>query len=314
MVHPLPIPVGRTAIRPTWAELPSGVRELIERRLGNSVTGAVSQRSGYTPGFASRLTLADGSRAFVKAADGATRGHFADTYREEIRKLQALPAGIPAPLLRWSWDADGWVVLCLDDIAGSPPQRPWLGSELRAAVDTVTAMSRLLTPAPDGLQLPTWREELGGFPAYWERFDPQGEVAEHGEEIRELAQSGLIVGGGDTLVHCDLRDDNLIVDDAGKMWVCDWNWPVLGAEWVDLLTLLISARGDGHDVDALLVANPLTCDVPSSDVDRVLALLAVYFLGAKEGETPATSPWLRVHQRWYANVTWSWLAERRGWR
>jgi hypothetical protein len=28
---------------------------------------------------------------------------------------------------------------------------------------------------------------------------------------------------------------------------------------------------------------------------------------------PHSSPYLRIHQDWYAEVTWSWLAQRRGW-
>ena len=313
MAHPLLVPVGATAVRPTWTELPVEVRHLVEQQLGSHVTGAASQGSGYTPGFASRLTVRDGGRAFVKAADDATRAPFAGSYREEIRKLQRLPSGVPAPQLQWWHDQDGWVVLCLDDVEGRPPHRPWRIDELTSTVATVTAMSEALTPAPAGLALPTWREELAGFPAYWETFEPQGLVAQHGDRTRELAEAGLTVDG-DTLVHCDLRDDNIIIDDGGRIWVCDWNWPVLGAPWVDLLTVLISARGDDVDTDAVLGSNPLTRDVPAHDIDAVLALLAVYFLGAKEGPAPAASPWLRLHQRWYADVTWGWLADRQGWR
>ena len=80
------------------------------------------------------------------------------------------------------------------------------------------------------------------------------------------------------------------------------------------MTLLISARGDGHDAEAMLADNPLTGGVAAEEIDAVLALLAVFFLGAKEAPAPETSPWLRVHQRWYAEVPWGWLADRRGWR
>jgi len=313
MAHPLTVPVGATAVRPTWAELPSDVRELVEERLGGRVVSAVSQGSGYTPGFASRLTLANGSRVFVKAADDATRMLFAASYREEIRKLHQLPTAVPAPRLQWWHDEGGWVVLCLDDVTGRAPHRPWRTSELRSVVAAVTAMSQALTPAPQALTLPTWRDELDDVPSYCDRCEPDGLVAQHGEQLVQLAQAGLDVGG-DTLVHCDLRDDNIIVDGTGRVWVCDWNWPVLGAPWIDLLTVLISARGDGHDADAILAAGPLTQGVSAENIDAVLALLAVYFLGAKEEPAPPTSPWLRVHQTWYADVTWAWLADRRGWR
>ena len=41
---------------------------MVEERLGSPVVHAESQGSGFTPGFASRLTAADGARLFVKAA------------------------------------------------------------------------------------------------------------------------------------------------------------------------------------------------------------------------------------------------------
>lgn len=313
MARPLDYDVTATAYRRTWGELPQAVRSDIERRLGSAVVEARTQGSGFTPGLASRLTLADGRRAFVKAADDQTQPMFTASYREEIRKIGALPPAVPAPRLRWSYDADGWVVLCFDDIDGRPPRRPWRPIELAATLEAVTAMSQALTPAPE-LELPRWEDELGSFPGYWERVTPADVFGAHAAEAVELAHRGLDAGAGDTLVHCDLRDDNVIIGTDERVWICDWNWPVHGAVWIDLLTLLISVRGDGHDADAVLRNNPLTATVDPERIDAVLALLTGYVLGAAEEEVPPTSPWIRVHQRWYAGVLADWLAHRRGWR
>ena len=51
----------------------------------------MSQGGGFTPGFASVLTCADGSKHFVKAASARAQRPFADSYREEARKLLVLP-------------------------------------------------------------------------------------------------------------------------------------------------------------------------------------------------------------------------------
>lgn len=110
---PLTVPQDGTAVRPRWAELPAHVRAVIERRCDASVVDSESMSAGFTPGFASRLHLSDGRRVFVKAADDATRSLFADSYREEARKLDLLPESVPAPRLLWSHDADGWVALGL---------------------------------------------------------------------------------------------------------------------------------------------------------------------------------------------------------
>jgi hypothetical protein len=89
-----------------WAHLPPTVRAAVEQQCGAPVTSAHSQNAGFTPGFASVLECEDGSRHFVKAASTKAQRMFADAYREEVRKLAALPAGTPAPRLLWSMDVD----------------------------------------------------------------------------------------------------------------------------------------------------------------------------------------------------------------
>ena len=101
---------GRTARRLEWAFLPPHLRAYIERRCGSPVLSAISQTSGFTPGFASVLVCEDGSRHFVKAASVKAQRMFADSYREEARKLVALPPSIPSPRLLWHLD-DDWVAL-----------------------------------------------------------------------------------------------------------------------------------------------------------------------------------------------------------
>ena len=157
---PTTIPHGRTAQRLTWPHLPQHVRALVEEHCGSPVVDAVSQGGGFTPGFASVLTCADGSKHFVKAASAKAQRMFADSYREEARKLRALPASVPAPRLLWVEDGD-WVVLETEYVEARPPRRPWRPADLDAALDALEVVARELTPAPDDLHLDTFADELG---------------------------------------------------------------------------------------------------------------------------------------------------------
>ena len=115
-------------------------------------------------------------------------------------------------------------------------------------------------------------------------------------------------------MHTDLRDDNLILGADGRVWMCDWNWPVRGAAWLDTLFLLLQPRGDGLDVEsAARRQRALTRDVPAEDVDRVLALLAGYFLQQGDEPVPPTSPYLRQHQGGAPRSPGPGWPERRGW-
>lgn len=307
-----PVPFGRTARRLEWQHLPAQVRSWVEDRCGSPVVDAASQGGGFTPGFASVLTCADGSRVFVKAASVQAQGLFAASYREEARKLAGLPQGIPAARLLWSRD-DDWVVLGLEYVAGRQPRRPWQPQELDRVLDELESMAEALTPAPTDLALDPVEEEFADLVAAWDQVRASRPDLPHLDEAAALAAAHREVTTGETLVHTDLRADNVIVGDDGRIWLCDWNWPVVGAGWLDTLFLLVEARGDGIDADAVLASRALTRDLPADHVDRVIALLAGYFLRQADLPVPATSPYLRQHQAWCAAVVWDWLCERRGW-
>jgi hypothetical protein len=307
-----PVPSGKTARRLEWQFLPPHIRAFIEERCGSKVVSALSQGAGFTPGFASVLTCADGSRHFVKAASVKAQRLFADSYREEARKLVALPAAVPAPRLLWSRD-DDWVVLGLEYVDGRNPRRPWTLADLDRCLDAIEDVASILTPPPIGLGLDSFANEFGEVVGYWDHVRATQPGLPHLEEAAALAAGFEAVTRGNTLVHTDLRDDNFIIDRAGKVWMCDWNWPVVGAAWIDTLFVLIGPRGDGLDVEAAIARRPLLGDVPAEHIDRVLALLVGFFYRQRDEPVPPSSPHLRDHQSWQGEVCWSWLCERRRW-
>ncbi len=309
---PTTIPHGRTARRLEWAHLPPGVRAQIEERCGSPVVEAASQRGGFTPGFASVLTCADGSRHFVKAASNAAQRPFAESYREEARKLRALPDTVPAPRLLWTIDTD-WLVLGIEYVDARAPRRPWRADELDRCLDALETVAEVLTPAPEGLDLTPGTEEFAAWPAYWDTVRSR-QALPHADEAADLATGFAGVIGGDTLVHVDVRDDNTLLTADGRALFCDWNWPIAGARWLDSLFMLIGPRGDGLDVEAVIATRLLLHDVPAEHIDRMLALITGYFLVSAAEPVPPTSPHIRDAQRWQGEVVWDWLSERRGWR
>ncbi|WP_435742104.1 phosphotransferase [Nocardioides sp. SYSU DS0663] len=312
----LPFPHGRTARRLDWVHLPAHVRAAVEARIGSPVTGWSSQDAGFTPGLASVLECADGSRHFVKAASAVAQRAIADAYREEGRRLATLPASAPAPRLRWTHDED-WVVLGIEHVEHRLPERPWSAEDLAAAVDALDRAATTLTPAPPGSPLGTYAEETAAWPAMWDRLRAAPPrlpgLAERLDEAAAMARASALVVGGSTLVHTDVRDDNVLLAADGRVLLCDWNWPVAGAAWLDTVVLLAGARGDGVDADAVLASARVARDVPPDHVDAVLALLAGYLLLMGDLRVPPTSPFLRASQRWQGEAAWAWLCERRGW-
>jgi hypothetical protein len=71
--------------------------------------------------------------------------------------------------------------------------------------------------------------------------------------------------------------------------------------------------GDGLDAEALLAGTGLITDDDQEAVDCFLAVLTAFFLLQSAQPANPTSPYLRAHQAWYAEVCGTWLKRRRGW-
>ena len=293
------------------------VRARLEYGLGARVVEARSQGSGFTPGFASRLWLADGRRVFVKAADGR-RKWLIESYREEAAKLGLLPAMVPAPRLQQVIDEplgdEDWVLLVFDDVEGRPPGRPWSPAEARTALRTAVGLAEALTPPPTGWAWGTLADVLYDGPPDWDRLRDRPGWRDHVDDLVTLAERRTELLVGNTLTHADLRDDNLIVAADGTVWVCDWNWPSVGPRWADAVSVAISMYGDGLDAEALLAETGLVDERDRQAVDCLLAALIGYCLLWSATPFSPTSPYLRAHQAWYAEAAGAWLRQRRGWR
>src|SRR5258707_8192662 len=141
-----------------WAQVPPTVKAMVEQLAGGRVVTAANCEGGFSPGLASRLTLADGSMIFVKAIDVGAWPDQAGMYRADS---SALPAAVPAPRLL-AWRDDGhWVVLVFEYIAGAAPDlraRPAEAFRVAAALED---LARTLTPSP--IELPSDHPRLGGW-------------------------------------------------------------------------------------------------------------------------------------------------------
>lgn len=311
-----------TAVRPHWQDLPQDVRRLIARRLGGEVHGP-STGSGFTSGFAAVLRGSSGPQ-FVKAVNSLDNPVVADCYRREASINQALPAQIPAPRLQWMEEHDGWVVLGIDAVDGGRlPATPWKADELSATLNAYTITAEALSTQPASLQHVGLRPvgDDGDF-ADWRNL---ARSATPTDVLPAWMPPGLLDGlaslesgwreavAGNAVLHHDLRQDNVLIDASGAAWICDWNWPCLGASWFDLVLLLATAHADGHDATSLFTQHTTARGVADEQLDAALAALSGFFL-VSGGQPPADwSPHIRQHQTWCGEVTLRWLADRRGW-
>ncbi|MCM0621871.1 phosphotransferase family protein [Nocardioides bruguierae] len=317
------VPHGRTVRRVEWGFLPRPVRTAVETRLGSPVVEAHSASAGWTAGLASSLVCADGSTHFVKAASLRAQPAFAAAHRAEASVLGVLTghAGVPAPALRWSTEVDEWVLLGLEDVEGRLPSRPWTRPDLTAVLDSLATSAEVLPAAASALEragvLTDLADDLSDWPLLVPLLSGLREDLAPERVWERVADAAAVLASavtGDALVHGDLRDDNLLLADDGRVVWCDWPWAARGAAWADLVWLLTSAATDpGLDPEPLLRAHPLAAGVEDEAVDALLAGTAGYLLTTAERKPPATSPFLRRHQRQQGEAALAWLRARRDW-
>jgi aminoglycoside phosphotransferase (APT) family kinase protein len=299
-----------------WSDLPKPVRDGVQNLLAGRVVDAVSQPGGFSPGSADRVRTADGRRAFVKAAGALPNRQSPMLHRREARISAALPQGIPVPRFLGHYDDGDWVALVLEDVDGRHPATPWRSDELVAILRTLSDLAQMLTPAPL-TDVPLARDELGADFVGWERLaaDPPDELdpwaRSHLEDLADAARRGLAGLAGDTLVHADIRADNLLIGPRGRVTVIDWPWACRGPRWLDTLLLLVNVNfHGGHDADTLLPYLPGAVNLDPQVITGVLAGLAGFFLDASRRPAPPGLPTIRAFQADQGRATLGWLRRR----
>jgi hypothetical protein len=302
--------------RPRWSELPPPVRGRISDLAGGRVVAAQNCEGGFSPGFASRLTLADGRRAFAKAMDADAWPLQATFHRYEARVAAVLPRTVPAPRFLGCADDAHWVILAFECADGEEPSVPWRAGELSQVAAAAAAMSQALTPSP--VPVPADHPRLGG----WVKLAADASAlarlpevsawsARNLDMLSELERTGLAEARGDTLVHFDVLPHNILRTDDRVLFV-DWPHARLGAPFIDLLTVLASAGDTEIDLDSLLAGHAVTARVEPGVLTAVLAALTGFWLAGGQADLPSALRPIAAAKRALGRSALSWLQRRLG--
>lgn len=311
---------GSTEVRHGWAAVAPAVREYVEARLGARVTRVQAGDGGYTSGMAARLTLDDGRTVFVK---GVPAGHPLErVYVDETRLTAALPAAAPVPEVLWSClpeDGPGWVLLCLADLPGGHPNLAPGSQDVPDVIAVVGQLATHLTPSPVpdapqavdlmGPSLACWRKLAVDTPS-----DLRPAAAARLDELVAIERLWEDHGRGETLLHADIRADNLMRDARGELVVIDWSCAHQGASWIEAAFLAPRLVLEGHAPAAVetLVA-PLLDAVDEEPVTSLAVALAGHWEFCGRQRPMPGVPLLRELQSRTAVAAWAWAAHRLQW-
>lgn len=300
-----------------WHEVGADVRRAIESHLGAAVVDARNQLGGFSPGLAARCTLRDGRRAFVKAVSPDQNPHACRIHRREAEVAAQLPSDLPVPRLLHVVDDGHWVALVFEEVEGVQPVEPWTHDQLAVVLPALQRFAERTTPTPaPGLQ--TVEARYGAAFQGWRRLaagdaDPSSygpDVVAAVDRLAVLEEPWAAAASGDTLLHTDLRADNLLITPTGDVVLVDWPWACTGAAFVDLAMLLPSVGLGGPDPASVIEAHHLFADVDPDALVAVLAALAGFFVRHSLDPAPAGLPTIRSFQRAQAQVALGWLLPR----
>lgn len=253
---------------------------------------------GYAASYRAVAELVDGRSVFVKAgAEDVTSGFL----RDEQRVYAALRGDFMPELI--GMDEDDPPVLVLEDLSAERWPPPWDEEAVAAVRRTLEAVAATPPPA----WLPPITDEAHFLLGGWREIerDPKpflslgvcsaGWLEASLPALRDAAESAPIVG--DSLLHLDVRSDNICLTGRGAVLV-DWNWAHVGNPSLDVAFWLPSLADEGGPRPEQLLPGA-----------GELAATTAGFFGARAGlPPPPTAPHVRAVQLSQLRVALPWAA------
>ena len=227
-------PTGPAAgVHLPWARVPETVQAWAAR-LGAGPPRAVRDLSGgFSPGATAVLVWPEGS-VFVKAVGNELNPESPDMHRREAVVSAALPPSPRFPRLLDTYDDGDWVALAFVAVDGRPPHHPWEAAELATVCAALAAMHGELTPSPapglEPLEIRAGRL-FGGWASLAAEGAPAGLdpwARDHLRQLADLESGWPDACAGPTLVHGDVRGDNVLFTADGDVVFVDWPHAAVG--------------------------------------------------------------------------------------
>lgn len=305
-----------------YDRLPEGLRTAIDGALGSPVVSVSPRTGGFSPGPAVVVGCADGRRAFVKAVGTPLNPDTPRLLRAEAAVTPHLPTSLPVPAFQayveWHDGTDEWIALIFDAFDGASAPLPWTPKTAATVVDGVTALAPAATPCPVP-HLPSVVERVGASLSAWAELAAAPPIDLHPWEVERLDWLGAVPDrlrssgwlDGDTLVHGDLRADNLLLGADGSVAFVDWAWAARGADWVDTVLFALDASAQGRvDPEWLVGRSPLVAAADGQEVtDLVLAMAGMHARGMRRPAPPGL-PTVRAFQRAFHDAALDWGMRR----
>lgn len=326
--------------KPPWRDVPPAVAAALERTLGAAITRAEIAWGGYSPSASFHLSLADGRQVFVKGTHPGQTSEGRLALLREIESYQALPVlkGL-APDYLGTLEAEDWSFLILEGVVGAQTALPWTPAKLDRLARSLVGFYEHARPATENWKRHQDHRPLGGdltdpdtgwlaiarAPEAQRDFlslfaDPAAArlwLARNLPRLAELQSAAGELSEPDpnraiSLIHLDLRSDNLLFRPDGSPVLLDWSFATKGPVVLDIVFLAPSVEGEGGppaDETVALFERAMGSKFLQRDQQIALAFAAGYFADKAHLPPPPGLPRLRWVQRLQLAVCLGWAAD-----
>jgi hypothetical protein len=256
---------------------------------------------------------------FVKAVGEELNPDSPALHRREALVSGALPALATFPVLLDVHDDSGWVALAFDAIEGRLPRHPWDRAQLDSVLGALEQAHEALTPSP-AAHLESAQQVFATLFGGWAELatakdtpglDPWCRA--HLSELVALEARWPEAIAGQTLVHGDIRSDNILMSPTGPVFV-DWPHAAVGNPVFDLVAWAPSVVLEGGpQPEELLAAHGPSRSADPDVVSVLLAAVSGFFVSHSRRPPPPGLPTLRPFQAAQGEVALAWLRRRRAW-
>ena len=272
------------------------LRQRVEHLLGCQITSVQPVSGGYTP--ATRLLCqTTKGRFFVKAGATPLTSEF---LRREIRVYNTIQGDFMPHVVAWDDDTTT-PILIIEDLAAHHWPPPWTAHHVALVLAQIAAMQQTR------VTLETFQSLHQGRRAGWETVAanplPFLSLGLVNQAWLEHALPSLIAAeaacdpGGEQLMHCDLRSDNLCLTYHRAIFV-DWNLACLGTGQLDLGFWLPSLAHEGGPLPETILPHAPT----------VAAWVAGFFAARAGLPTIPDAPRVRLVQQQQLATALPWAA------
>jgi hypothetical protein len=261
---------------------------------------------GHTPARRWIVTLANGRTAFVKVA---TDELTASWLRDEHLAYSVLRGAPFMPEYLGFYDDGAHPVLAIEDLSGASWPPPWTSDGVEAVFACLDRIAD--AQAPEGL--PHAADDHLGLREGWLEIErnpaPFLGLGLCSERWLSRAIPNLLDASraapldGTSLLHFDVRSDNLCFRPGGSAVLVDWNWTSIGNRWIDVAGWLPSLHAEG---------GPAPGDVARGVPAELAAVVAGYFCAHAARPPIPSAPHVRPVQLRQARTALPWAAAMLG--